>query len=102
MRMVYNEQLEDYICYGDNPICAVKTVKLNKNYTMLLTFSNGENRIYNAAPLLEKGIFSMLKNLDFFLGAKVDGDTVVWSDDVDIAPEHLYKHSILIENTTNE
>ena len=33
------------------------------------------------------------KILLFFLGARVDGDTVIWSEDIDIAPEHLYQNS---------
>jgi len=27
------------------------------------------------------------------MSAKVEGDTVVWNEDVDIAPEHLYEQS---------
>ena len=49
--------------------------------------------IYNAIPLLEKDIYSPLKNLSFFMSAKVEGDTVVWNEDVDIAPKHLYEQS---------
>ena len=33
------------------------------------------------------------KNLSFFLCAKAECGTVVWDDDVDIAPEHLYECS---------
>ena len=46
---------------------------------------------YNARPFLEKIIFSQLKNLAFVLGAKTECGTVVWNDDIDIAPEHLYE-----------
>lgn len=65
-----------------------------KNYTLLITFVSGEHRIYDAYPLLEKGIYSKLKDLTFFLGAKASYGTVIWNDDIDIAPEHLYEHSI--------
>ena len=46
-----------------------------------------------ALPLLDKPLFSKLKSLPFFLHAKAEDGTVVWPDDIDIAPEHLYECS---------
>lgn len=79
------------------PVWVVKDVKAQSDYTLILTFSGGEKRIYNARPLLEKPIYAELKNIAFFLSAKVDGDTVIWNEDVDIAPEHLYEHSLPLQ-----
>lgn len=79
------------------PVWMVKDVHPNINYTLLLTFENGETKLYDASPLLEKKIYSRLNNLPFFLNAKVECGTVVWNDDIDIAPEHLYEHSKTIE-----
>lgn len=76
-----------------SPAWIVKDVTAKEDYTLLITFTGGEQRIYNARPLLEKAIYSPLKNLAFFLGAKADCGTVIWNDDVDIAPEHLYECS---------
>ena len=76
------------------PVWVVKDVQARSDYTLLLTFADGEKRIYDARPLLEKAIFSDLKAPGFFLRARVDGDTVIWNDEIDIAPEHLYEHSI--------
>ena len=67
-----------------------------ENYTLLLTFADGKKRLYNARPLLNKPLFADLKSLPFFLQARVGGDTVVWNDEVDIAPEHLYENSVPI------
>lgn len=75
------------------PEWVVKEVHPNDDYTLLLTFADGEKKIYDARPLLNKPIYSQLKSLPFFLSAKAEYDTVVWSDDVDIAPEHLYECS---------
>ena len=77
----------------NNPVWVVKDVKAKKDYTLLITFENGEQRIYDARPLLSKPIFSKLNNITFFIGAKAEYGTVTWSDDVDIAPEHLYENS---------
>ena len=76
------------------PVWVVDAVKAQEDYTLLITFAGGEKRLYDARPLLEKAIYSPLKNPAFFLNAKADCGTVVWDDDIDIAPEHLYESSL--------
>ena len=73
-----------------NPVWCVKSVEPRADYSMLLTFENGEKRIYDARSLLSRPICSDLNNLAFFMSAKARYGTVVWNDDIDIAPEHLY------------
>ena len=77
----------------NSPKWVVKEVQPKEDYTLFLTFADGTKKVYNARPLLEKAIYSQLKNLSFFLCAKPECGTVVWDDDVDIAPEHLYECS---------
>lgn len=81
------------------PVWVVKDVQPNRDYTLLITFAGGERKLYNARPLLEKPIYSPLKNLTFFLKAKAECGTVVWNDDIDIAPEHLYECSTPLDNS---
>ena len=76
------------------PVWVVKSVVPQENYTLLLTFADGKKRLYNARPLLNKPIFADLKSLPFFRQARVSGATVMWNDDVDIAPEYLYENSV--------
>ena len=76
------------------PVWVVRAVHPQSDYKLRLTFANGERRIYDARPLLDKSIYSQLRNPAFFLKATVDCGTVVWSDEVDIAPEHLYECSV--------
>lgn len=75
------------------PAWIVKSVIPQADYTLLLTFADGSRRIYDARPLLNKPVFADLQSLPFFLSAHVSGDTVIWNDEVDIAPEHLYECS---------
>ena len=77
----------------NSPAWVVKDVLPKEDYTLLITFADGAKKVYNARPLLGKAIYSSLKNIDFFLCAKAECGTVVWNDDVDIAPEHLYECS---------
>lgn len=79
------------------PVWIVEKVKARDDYTLLITFTGGAQRIYDARPLLEKEIFAPLKSLPFFLRAKALYGTVIWSDDIDIAPEHLYECSIPLD-----
>lgn len=75
------------------PVWVVKDVQPKDDYTMILTFADGTQKIYDARPLLDKDIYAQLKNITFFLCAKAECGTVVWNDDIDIAPEHLYECS---------
>ena len=77
----------------NNPVWVVTDVLPQKDYTLLLQFADGSKKIYNARPLLEKPIYTKLKAPAFFLRAKAQYGTVVWDDDIDIAPEYLYEHS---------
>ena len=75
------------------PQWVVTSATAAPDYTLRLTFADGKQGIYDARPLLDKPLFSKLKSLPFFLHAKAEDGTVVWPDDIDIAPEHLYECS---------
>ena len=78
------------------PAWVVKKVIPRKDYTLLLTFEDGKRGVYDFAPDLSRSVFKNQHNIDFFMKAKVLYGTVVWPDDSDIAPEHLYEKSISI------
>ena len=79
-----------------NPVWVVKKVQANPDYTLLLTFEDGERKLYNARPLLQKELYKDLRRPDFFMRAKVSCGTVEWDENIDIAPEYLYDHSVRI------
>ncbi len=79
------------------PAWVVEAVEAHRDYTLRITFSGGEQRLYDARPLLAKAGFAQLRRLPFFLRAKAAYGTVIWNDEVDIAPEHLYECSRPIE-----
>ncbi len=78
------------------PVWVVREVTPKEDYTMNILFADGSKKIYDARPLLEKKIYKELHSLPFFLKARAEHGTVVWSDEVDIAPEHLYNCSVVI------
>ncbi len=75
------------------PKWIVREVEPRSDYSLLLTFANGEKKVYDATHLLSKPIYAPLKTQAFFLKAKAMCGTVVWSDEIDIAPEHLFDAS---------
>lgn len=83
----------------NTPSWVVKDVHPDKDYTLLLSFADGSKKVFDARPLLDKDIYARLKDLPFFLKAKVECGTVVWDDETDIAPEYLYDCSRPVENT---
>lgn len=48
------------------PNWVVIAVKPQRDYTLLLSFANGEQKLYDAHPLLAKSIYKPLNNLSFF------------------------------------
>ena len=45
---------------------AVKGVKSRADYALLLTFDNGDRRVFDMKPFLDKGIFRDLKDVTKF------------------------------------
>ena len=73
---------------------SVKEVKPLDEYKLLLTFENGEVKLFDMKPYLNKGIFGELKDISLFKSARVNFDTVEWENEADIDPETLYEDSI--------
>jgi len=72
---------------------SIKDVKPLTNYLLLLTFENNEKRIFDMSPLMDKGIFRQLKDINLFNTVKVDFDTISWNNQADLCPEMLYEKS---------
>ncbi len=73
---------------------AITNVKPLSNYQLFLTFENGENRIFDMKPYLDKGIFKELKDEKKFKSVRVSFDSIEWCNQADIDPEVLYEKSV--------
>lgn len=73
---------------------AITNVKPLNNYQLLLTFENGENRIFDVKPYLNRGIFKELKDEKKFRSVRVSFDSIEWSNQADLDPEVLYEKSV--------
>ncbi|MFM2408560.1 MAG: hypothetical protein RL358_1302 [Pseudomonadota bacterium] len=74
----------------------VVSVQVQPNYHLQLEFENGERRMFDMSPYMDKKPFNRLKNSPIFNCAHIDYGTVVWPGEIDIAPETLYDRSIPI------
>ena len=71
----------------------VKSVLAKDDYSLELTFTNGEMGVYDCSPLLNFGVFQELQDINYFRQARADGVTVSWPNEQDICPDTLYERS---------
>lgn len=76
------------------PNWIVTEVQPQENYMLLVTFITKEQKTYDCKPILNDGIFKQLKDPQVFHLAHAQDGTVVWNDEVDIAPETLYEDGV--------
>lgn len=67
-----------------------------RDYILRLTFNNGEIRMMDFAPLMEKGVCKKLRDLDYFKSFTLDPFTVDWNNEIGFAPRFLYERSVLV------
>jgi hypothetical protein len=71
-------------------------VKPEKDFSLMLTFSNGELKRFDVKPYLGIGIFKELKDLSLFNSVKPLLGSIQWANGVDLCPDTLYLESQLI------
>lgn len=72
----------------------VLQVEPTENYTVLITFENGELRRFDVTPYIVGEWFGKLKDKAVFSTVRPCGNTIEWSEGQDIAPHELYELSI--------
>lgn len=101
----YDEKMAEYFAAGRRRITKVIP---NEDFSLTLTFDNGEIRQYQAAPLLEVGtVFAPLREWQNFCRVYLDENHCVswdidpnidssqtWSNKVDLCPDSCYLDSI--------
>ena len=76
---------------------SVTNAKALKGLCLLLTFEDGNNRIFDAKPML-KGMegkwLGELLNEEYFKQVFVDDGVVQWPNEQDICPDCIYEDSV--------
>ncbi len=71
----------------------VKSVEAKDDYCLLLTFENGEKRVFDLKPYLSKGVFTRLQNIALFKTVRVVSGSVEWHGEIDLSYDTLYMES---------
>ena len=71
----------------------VKQVYPLEDYQLELIFDNGESRIFDVKPYLQRGVFVHLQNRAAFRAARVVAGSVEWPGEVDLSYDTLYLDS---------
>jgi hypothetical protein len=72
----------------------VQAVKPNTDYTVTLTFTNGEVKVFDVKPYLQTGIFQELQAMRLFYSVKPYLGSIQWENGQDFCPDTLYVESI--------
>jgi len=65
----------------------------NADYTLTLTFANGEQGIFDMRPYLKVGIFKDLEDKQLFNSARPFLGSIKWPGGQDLCPDTLYLES---------
>lgn len=105
MKMGFDRKAAEYFAGGRKTIVAVTP---NDDFTLTICFSNGERRLLDMSPLLQKGtVFEPFIDLADFRRVYVDeqhciawdidpaiNSREVWSNKVDLCPDSCYIDSV--------
>lgn len=68
----------------------IKSVDILKEYNLLLTFTNGEKRIFDMKPYLKYPIFKPLNNKDEFNMFSIIDGTIEWKCGSELSTDTFY------------
>ncbi|NRB41282.1 MAG: DUF2442 domain-containing protein [Pseudomonadales bacterium] len=69
---------------------SVKSVQPLLQYKLQNQFENGEQKLFDVTPYLEKGIFTELKDESYFKSVKVGFSSIEWPNEQDFSKDTLY------------
>ncbi len=78
----------------------IKAAVVADQKTIVVTFDNGEVKLYDVSRLLSNDIFSPLKDHAFFKNIKVEpgGYAVYWNEMIDISEYELWKNGVFYQS----
>lgn len=101
----FEPKMAEYFSNGRRTITGVTP---NDDFTLTISFDNGEKRLYNVAPLLKVGtVFETFADIENFRRVYIDDEhciawdidpnidsNVVWNNKVDLCPDTCYVDSV--------
>ena len=72
----------------------VVSVIPDEDYTVILTFTNGEVKRFDVKPYLDRGIFRELRDVSVFNSVRPVLGSIQWQGGQDFCPDTLYLDSV--------
>lgn len=66
-----------------------------ENHALAIKLDNGKQGIFDVTPFLDKGIFSELRDVQYFRQVKVRGRSIFWPHDQDFCADTI---EVLMKN----
>ena len=76
----------------------VHSVQVVDETHLMIDFDNGEKKLFDVSPCMEKGIFKEFKDYGYFKQVRVSSGTIVWPNEQDFCPDTLYLKGCPYEN----
>ena len=70
------------------------------DHRLLLEFDNGETRLFDLTPWLDKGVFRALRDSPEFAQARVVDGSIEWPGEIDLSYDTLYLRSVVVKQAT--
>ncbi|MGI8641261.1 MAG: DUF2442 domain-containing protein [Pyrinomonadaceae bacterium] len=67
----------------------VVSFEILPEYQIKIVLSNGEKGIFDVKPYLDRGIFTELKDYNYFRNARIEYGTITWTHGQDFSPETI-------------
>jgi len=77
----------------------VIAAKANEDFSLDLKFNDGSVKRFDVKPYLNYGVFTELKDFEYFKQVKIAYGTVQWPHEQDISPETLYLEGTPIDES---
>jgi hypothetical protein len=71
----------------------VKSIKPLADFQLEVLFDNGERRLFDVKPYLQRGVFVRLQNRATFQAARVVAGSIEWPGGLDLSYDTLYLES---------
>lgn len=75
----------------------IARVKAQADCKLLVEFENGEARLFDVAPLLDKGVFSELRDPAYFESVRVIFGGIEWPNEQDLSADTLYLRGVPLD-----
>ncbi len=67
----------------------VKKVHANNDFTLFVELSDGRAGIFDVKPYLDKGVFTQLKDKDYFKQVKPFFCGIIWTNEQDLSADTI-------------